>query len=149
MIHLKQYKIYTAGKMTGLTYEEQMGWRDAVGRAIREKSEKSVLVVNPPKYYNPNDAHASKLDAEAKEWDLSQIADSDIVIFNLNDIESSIGTLYELGFANAINSYTNRHIYIIGVGGKRPMHPWIESGLFRWEPDFWSAADYIVSHLII
>ena len=146
---MKQYKIYTAGKMTGLTYEEQIGWREELGRAIRMKSDQSVVVINPPKYYNPLDQNASRVEMEAKEWDLSQIADSDIVVFNLQDIETSIGTIYELGFVNALNAYTDKHIYVIGIGGERPLHPWIKSGMFRWEPDFWSAADYIVSHLII
>ena len=141
-------KIYTAGKMSGLSYGEQMNWRSEFEKALLSKASVPVTVVNPPAYYNYlADNHNSE--AEVKEWDLNQVRDSGIVVVNLNDIESSIGTHFELGFINAINSFGNKHIYVVGIGSAEKLHPWISLSLFRCEPDVESAADYIANYLLI
>lgn len=136
-------KIYTAGKMSGLTREEQLGWRTEFASLLDDVMGISVKVVNPPLFYDPNDPDASSVEAEAKEWDLAQIRDSDVVVINLDGIEDSIGTHYELGYINAINSFGNKHIYVVGFGGKRDFHPWIKLSLFRWEPNVIAAADFV------
>lgn len=139
-------KIYTAGKMSGLTLNEQVGWRNEFASLVEDLGV-SVNVVIPPLYYDPGDPDAANIEAEAKEWDLAQIRDSDIVVINLDGIEDSIGTHYELGYINAINSFGNKHIYVVGFGGKKELHPWIKLTLFHWEPNVIGAADFVAKYL--
>lgn len=141
-------KIYTAGKMSGLSFAEQTDWRSAFEKALLSKASRPVTVVIPPMYYNYlSQNHNSE--AEVKEWDLNQIRDSDIVVVNLQGIESSIGTHFELGFINAINSFGEKHIFVVGIGNSENVHPWIGLSMFRCEPDIESAADYIANYLLV
>jgi len=141
-------KIYTAGKMSGLSYTEQTAWRIDFEEALLSKASCKVTIVNPPMYYNYlSQNHNSE--AEVKEWDLNQVRDSDIVVVNLQGIESSIGTHFELGFINAINSFGGKHIYVVGIGNPKKLHPWIDLSMFRCEPDVESAADYIANYLLV
>ena len=140
-------KIYTAGKMSGLTLNKQVSWRNEFASLVEDLGV-SVNVVIPPFYYNPGDPDAANIEAEAKEWDLAQIRDSDIVVINLDGIEDSIGTHYELGYINAINSFGNKHIYVVGFGGNKELHPWIKLTLFHWEPNVIGAADFVAKYLL-
>lgn len=142
-------KIYTAGKMSGLSYEEQMRWRLEIEDEVRNRTSKPVTFIHPPKFYtySRSDFQSEK---EVKDWELNQLRNCDIVVANLDDINSSVGTHFELSTVDAINSFGNKHIFIIGVGGsEEPLHPWIELSLFRKEKNFEDAADYIVRYLMV
>lgn len=141
-------KIYTAGKMSGLSFAEQTDWRTSFEKVLLSKASRPVCVVIPPMYYNYL-SHNHNSEAEVKEWDLNQIRESNIVVVNLQGIESSIGTHFELGFINAINSFGGKHIYVVGIGDPEKLHPWIGLSLFRCEPDVESAADYIANYLLV
>lgn len=143
---MNRKKIYTAGKMSGLTYDQQMGWRKEVVHQISH----AAKIVNPPEYYNPLDVNTAEVEMEAMIWDLNQIRDSDIVLVNLDGIDTSIGTHCEIGFINAINSFGDKHIYLVGFGkDKEELHPWIRMSLFHWEQDLESALDYICRYLLV
>ncbi len=138
--------------MGGLPYEKQMMWRRTIADKFKECEDRfAVKVINPPEYYNPLDEDAYAVEREAMIWDLNQIKECDIVIVNLDGIEDSIGTHCELGYINAVNSFGNKHIYVIGFGNSpvENLHPWIQMNLFHWEPDITSTVDYICSHLLI
>lgn len=145
---MKQHRIYTAGRMTGLSSEEQIAWRLHLESELMSMKTHGFTVIIPTMYYDPNDPDARERENEAKEWDLSQIANCDIVVVNLDGIEKSIGTHYELGFIDALRR-SGKTIYVIGVGGKKDLHPWIANSLFRWEPDIEAAAVYIAQYLFI
>lgn len=141
---MKTYKIYTAGKMAGLSFKQQMSWRDDLKTQLLLRTTESVKFAHPP--IHSEDCYDGR---EIMSWDLNQIADCDIVVVNLNSISSSIGTLMELGFINAINSYTTKHIYVVGIGEPDTDHPWIDLSMFHWEDDVISAADYIAKNLLL
>lgn len=152
---MKQFKIYTAGKMAGLDAYDQMEWRTRIARSIMNAMNEvglphsSVKFIHPPMYYQYNESF-HKSEKEVKDWDLSQVRNSDVVIVNLDDVESSIGTHYELGIVDAVNSFGGKHIFVIGIGGEgKDLHPWIEETLHRREPDYQDAADYIVNYLLV
>ena len=145
---MKHFKIYTAGKMAGLSYEEQMGWRKEIERLIRQKTEANITFIHPLAYYR-YDKTEHKSEREVKSWDLNQVKDSDIVIVNLSDIADSIGTHYELGVIDAMNSFGYKHIYVIGVGKPNTNHPWIDLTLLRQEDNFEDAAEYVVNYLLL
>ena len=69
---------------------------------------------------------------------------------NLDGIESSIGTHYELAAIDAHNHSNNHFIYVIGIGEmKDDLHPWIKDSIFRHEEDIQAAANYIADYLLI
>lgn len=146
---MKEIKIYTAGKMAGLTYEEQMNWRYRIQEYIRRRTNRKITFVHPPMFYTYDSAY-HKTELEVKNWDINQVRDSDIVIVNLDGVNSSVGTHFELSMVDAINSFGNKHIYLIGVGeSNEVLHPWIECSLHRHEKDFEDAAEYICEYLLV
>lgn len=143
---MKTYKIYTAGKMGGLSYDEQMKWRKELEDIIRSKCDKSLTFVHPPMFYQyDNDAD----EAEAKEWDIAQLMDSDIVVVDLATIADSIGTHIELGIIEAMNRRGDKHIHLVGVGKPNVNHPWIQMGMLRQEDILEDVADFIINYLLL
>ena len=147
---MKHYKVYTAGKMSGLSYDEQNLWRNEVWTRFHERRlGDAVTVVNPAYHYNPNAANTPETEREAMNWDLAQILDSDVVLVNLDGIDSSTGTVYELGFINALNRCSGKYIHVIGIGDCRKLHPWIQMSLFHVEPTIYMAVSYIAENIIL
>lgn len=141
-------KIYTAGKMLGLTYQDQMSWRHEAEREIERKSDELIKFIHPPLFYN-YDTPTHKTEREVMDWDLSQVKDCDIIVVNLEGITESIGTHYELATANVINTTSIKHIYVIGFGNPGvELHPWIEQSLHRREDTLDAATDYICRYLL-
>lgn len=144
-----EYKIYTAGKMKDLSYAEQVHWRMKMEKLIKENTDKNVTFIHPPLYYN-YEQKDYKSEREVKEWEINHLIKSDIVIVNLEGINDSVGTHYELSAVDTINRLSNKHIYIIGFGeSSTPLHPWIELSLFRKEHDYYDAVKYITEYLLI
>lgn len=141
-------RIYTAGKMSGIPFEEQMQWRKEFENSMKTFTDKKLSFLHPPLYYNYEKLN-HKTEAEIKEWELNQIRECDIVIVNLNGINTTVGTHFELGFINAINMLGTKHIYVIGIGEETNIHPWIELSIFRHEPNIESACEYIAEYLLI
>lgn len=149
------YKIYTAGKMAGLSLYDQMEWRKRIENSVRCAannvgiSQSKINFVHPPMFYQYGETYFQS-EKEVKDWDLNQVRCSDIVIVDLDTIETSIGTHYELGMVDAVNSFGNKHIFVIGIGGEdKILHPWIEDTLHRRESNYEDAADYIVNYLLV
>ena len=143
----KTYKIYTAGAMRNLADMEQRLWRSQLETAIRERTDKSVIFVNPPSFYHYGE-NLHKSEREVLEWELAQILDSDVVVVNLNAVQGSIGTHMELGVIDAANRL-GKHIYVIGLFKSDSDHPWIACSLFRKEETITDAADFIVNYLLL
>jgi len=141
-------KIYTAGKMSGIPFEEQMKWREEFEYKLKQYSDCEISFIHPPLYYN-YDYINHKTEAEIKEWELNQLRKCDIVIVNLKEIDTSVGTHFELAFVNAMNMFGDKHIFVVGIGEEENIHPWIKLSLFRQEPDLNSACQYIIEYLLI
>lgn len=149
------FRIYTAGKMAGLSPYDQMEWRKKIEISIRHSAENvgipssSLVFIHPPMFYQYGQNYF-QTEREVKNWDLNQVRNSDIVIVNLDTVDSSIGTHYELGIVDAMNSFGGKHIFVIGIGGSDvELHPWIEDTLHRRESNYDDAADYIVNYLLV
>jgi len=111
---------------------------------IREQTEKSLIFVHPPIFYQYADN-----ESEAMTWEINQLMDSDIVIVNLSDISDSIGTHMELGVIDTVNKSFEKNIYTVGIGEPDIDHPWIFNSVFRREKTPEEAADFIVGHLLV
>lgn len=132
--------------MGGLSYIEQMKWRTDFENILRSRCDKSLAFIHPPMFYQyGNDAN----EKEAREWEISQLKDSDIVVVDLTTIADSIGTHIELGIIEAMNEFGYKHIHIIGIGKSNVNHPWIQMGMLRQEDTIEDAADYISTYLLL
>lgn len=137
---METVKIFLSGSMTGLTYEEQIGWRNRLKEAIKYGDydfEKTVSFFSPPDYYSPStDNHTSE--REAMEFDLYNLRTSDLVVVNLNN-PNSIGTSMELILAKE-----NRIPVIALNKDNKPLHPWIEECCTRICYSFRELVEHIV-----
>lgn len=139
------YKIFTSGKMGGLSYLEQMEWRRNLEKEILLKTDKKVTFIHPPLFFD----YGFPDQRTAKEWEINQILDSDIVVCDLSNIKDSIGTHIEIGIIEAVNRLPGKHIYTVGFGKPDSDHPWIKSSMFYRVADIEEAADFIATYLLI
>lgn len=147
MVELKQMSnrdlnIYLAGKMNGLTYEEMNNWRVKAKDTLLDYTSvttKRLNVVNPCDYYNfEMPQHQSE--REVMEFDLRLVKKSDIIVVNLDGINTSIGTCIECYVANSLD------IPVIALGTKEQyekVHPWIQCCITRYEKNEFSLSSYI------
>lgn len=109
-------KIYLAGKMSGLSFDEMNKWRKEATELLRYEN---VHIENPCYYYNFEMNPEDYTENEVKKFDLWLVKNCDIVLVNL-DHPDSIGTAIEVHEA-----YNNWNKPVIGFGTVQN-HPWIE-----------------------
>ena len=136
-------KIYLAGKMGGLPFEEMYEWRAKLKNALNAHAKGSgvnIQVINPVDFYNfETKRHQNELEVE--EFELAHVKSSDIVIVNLDGLKSSIGTIIELHDAR----YHHR-IPVIAFGDKNlydELHPWTKNDITRVEACIDDVVNYI------
>ena len=145
-------KIYTAGKMGGLSYGEQMCWREELEMWVNKRveqygSRKMPRFIHPPLFYS-YEKREEKSDKEVLLWEFGQISQSQIVVVNLDGILSSAGTLMELGAVAALNQKSSNYIMVIGIG-KAVDYPWVNEVLLRREDTIEDAATYIARYGLV
>lgn len=142
-------KIYTCGKMSGISFIEQMMWRSRIESEIKSSLDcgQSVKFIHPPLYYNYEENN-HKTEREILEWEMTQVHDCDILIVNLDGIEDTTGSHMELGAVQGINRFGDKHIFVVGLGKPENLHPWIKESCIRIEDDYAKAAEYIVEYLL-
>ena len=147
---MKEYKIYTCGKMSGISFDEQMRWRKTIEKFVKEKYDGNdrVKFIHPPLYFNYEHMH-HKTEKEILDWEMKQLYDCDIVVVDFNGIESTTGSHMELGAVQGINRFGDKYIYVIGIGKEENLHPWIKETCMRIEDNYSDAAQYIVEYLLI
>lgn len=143
-------KIYTCGKMSGISFQEQMEWRLRIEGEVKKWLDfgQGVKFVHPPMFYNYEENY-QKSEREILEWEMAQVHDCDIVIVNLDGIDSTVGSHMELGAVQGINRFGDKHIFVIGLGKDDNLHPWIKESCIRIEDDYAKAAEYICEYLLI
>ena len=129
----KKIKIYLAGKMSGLTYQEMGVWRQEIENKFLIQSmlaNYTIMVLNPVKLYNFEEVkHQSE--KEIMNYDISHVVTSDIIIVNLDGLATSDGSKIEIYEANY-----NRKIPVIAFGDKElynNLHPWLKECITRVE----------------
>ena len=143
-------KIYTCGKMSGISFQEQMEWRLRIEGEVKKCLDfgHGVKFIHPPMFYNYEENY-QKSEREILEWEMAQVHDCDIVIVNLDGIDSTVGSHMELGAVQGINRFGDKHIFVIGLGKDDNLHPWIKESCIRIEDDYAKAAEYICEYLLI
>lgn len=150
MIEIRRnLKIYLAGKMSGLSYDDMNKWRIELKNKlmfVANDMNYRILVINPVNFYNfEEQGHQSE--REVKEYDLAHVITSDIIIVNLNGLSSSDGTKIELHDAN----YHNK-IPVIAFGNKElydELHPWNKDNITRVENNIDDVVEYIKEFYMI
>jgi len=133
---VRQFKLYAAGKMSGLTYELMNTWRLDVEKLLGQTGY-NIRVVNPVSFYNFELDPTTYTDKEVMDFDLYQVRDSDLVLVNL-DFPDSLGTAVELFYAHNI-----LRIPVVAFGTTKN-HPWIECCINKRCETLEDAVDYIV-----
>lgn len=142
---MNKIKIFTSGAMNGLSFKEQMNWRTLLEYSVKDNADKPVEFVHPPMYFDYEYPDQNFV----KEWEISQLLSSDIVVINFENIKDSIGTHMEMGAVIGANKVSGKNIHIIGIGKPDTEHPWIESTPLIIVPDVQSASDYIVKYFLV
>lgn len=118
-----------------------MAWRRQI-EEIYLQGGNTVLFIHPPLY------KVGFTDKEFSEWNKQQLYDSDIVIVNIEEIDDN--NLYEIGIVDSINTFSNKHIFVVGVGEMNvELKPHIKFTFFHHEPKYEDAVDYIHNYLSI
>lgn len=117
---METFRIYLAGGMGGLSWEEQTEWRTKICNEMYDFCDNydvDVEAIDPTDYYNFKEPK-HKSEREVRNFDLHKLRRSDLVIANFNN-PWSIGTNQEIAIAKELR------IPVIGlnVEGKE-LHPW-------------------------
>lgn len=142
-------KIYLAGKMSGLSYKEMNDWREKLSTQLlfaSQISNNQIQIINPVDFYNFEEKRYQS-EAEVREYDLSHVITSDIIVVNLDGLNTSDGTKFELHDAK----YHNR-IPVIAFGDKKlyeNLHPWIKEDITRVENTIEDVVRYIQEFYMI
>lgn len=131
---MKIIKIYTIGG-------NDMAWRKRIEEICSQGDDK-FLFIHPPLY------KAELNEKEFAEWNIQQIFTSDIVIVNVEQTDEN--SVYEIGIINAINTFSSKHIYVIGIGKvSSKLNTHIKSAIFHYESTYENAVDYIRNFLSV
>lgn len=136
--------VYLSGGMSGLTYAEQLSWRNKFISGVLRKigTDSDVRFFNPPLYYSPSKPF-HKSEREVMEYELGVLRKSDVVVVNFN-IPESIGTAMEVAVARELK------IHIIGVNElNKQLHPWLSESCMRMCGTFDEAEEYIVDYFVL
>lgn len=142
-------KIYLAGKMSGLSFEKMNRWRHELKIQLLFTAEVSgyqLQVINPVDFYNFEEKKYQS-EEEVMDYDLAHVISSDIIIVNLDGLDSSDGTKVELHDAKYHNN-----IPVIAFGNMElyeSLHPWIKRNITRVEEDMENVVQYIQEFYMI
>lgn len=145
----KRLKIYAAGKMMGLDLKEMNEWRvnlkTILNNLVELKDNYEIDLINPVDFYNfENKAHKSE--KEVMRFDLAHVKSSDIIIVNLENVNTSIGTCIEL-----YEAY-KQEIPILAFGtdeAYEQTHPWLKECITRVESNIIGLCNYIFDFYMV
>lgn len=144
----KYYKIYLAGKMSGLSHEEMNFWRYYISNLIKKYADMSdyrVSIINPVDFYNFNEKR-HKTEKEVMQYDLDHVRSSDVIIVNLDNVNTSVGTCIEIYEANRLN------IPVLAFGCKNnieTLHPWLTECIRRIDDSMEDLVNYFYEFYLI
>ena len=147
--YMKQLKIYEAGKMGGLTFSEMNNWRVELKNKLlnaAENADYKLLVINPVDFYNFEEKRFQS-EEEVEDYDLAHVITSDIIIVNLDGLNTSDGSKIELHDGNFHNK-----IPVIAFGNAElynNLHPWIKRDITRFEKNIDDVVEYIRDFYLI
>lgn len=139
--------VYLCGKMSGLAKEDMEGWRKYIKKELEKYAilaDCNINVISPCDYYNfENPRHQSE--EEIMRYDLSLVKNSDIVIANVEGLNTSIGSAIEIYEAWKLGipiiGYENLQYHLHNKDEK--LHPWLQTCITRTEVFSTDLCEYI------
>ena len=139
---MKELTIYEAGKMSGLGLQQMITWRIELTKELEDVAEivgVKINAVNPVNYFNfVQKRHQTE--SEIMKFDLSNVKHSDIVVVNMDGLNTSIGTCIELSEAY------KKEIPVLAFGSNElyeELHPWIQCCITRHDETYKDTVNYI------
>ena len=134
---MKEFKIYLAGGMSNLSWDEQTLWKELVEDILNKHDgyKFKIDIINPTTFYNFKDKRWDS-QLEIMKYDLRHVKSSNLIIVNYND-PNSIATSQELAIAY------DRDIPIIGITTEK-LHPWLECVTDKMFDNVETAIKYII-----
>lgn len=139
---MKELTIYEAGKMSGLGLQQMITWRIELTKELEDVAEivgVKINAVNPVNYFNfVQKRHQTE--SEIMKFDLSKVKHSDIVVVNMDGLNTSIGTCIEL-----YEAY-KKEIPVLAFGSNElyeELHPWIQCCITRHDETYKDTVNYI------
>lgn len=129
--------------MSGLSYKDMTTWRLQAKKLIKKVSFDTNYkpeVINPVDYFNFETPPRYQSDREVMNYDLHHVETSDLIVVNLSQLNSSIGTIIELYRAYQLG------IPVIAFGYMTEydhLHSWIKCCITRVEKNLENVANYI------
>lgn len=144
----KKLKIYLSGKMGGLTFEEYTEWRDKIALLLAKFGEK-VEIFDPSRHYN-YEINAHYTEKEVMRYELRHVESSDLVILNLENADTSVGTIFEIAYAfkNNIPILGLCNLEKFTANPECTIHPWLIEACDRLEFNEKNLIKYIKEHYI-
>lgn len=135
-------RIYLAGPMTGLSFHDQIDWRNDFTDMIQDRrAVERILVFNPCLAYSPSD-NRHKTEKEVMRYEIYNLKKADVVVANLTG-QSSIGTCMEVAVAH------EHGIPIVGLyKDAEPLHPWLNECCTRVCDSMDELIEYIADYYI-
>jgi len=141
---MKKFKIYLAGKMSGLSFEEYNTWRVNAKRLLKIASDNQIHMISPSDYYNFEMNPNTYTESEIKKFDLHMVKTSDLILVNLNE-PNSIGTAIEMYYAHDI---LDKPVIGYGINEVNLCHPWMKLCLTKECMILEEAVRYIVDYYL-
>lgn len=140
---MKNFKIYLAGQMSGISFEDSDAWRKDVKHyfnAYKHHYDKLLTIINPNDYYSFKEKR-HETEKEIIRFDLNMVRTSDLILVNLNG--NSIGTAMELMLAHEL------HKPIIGYkDDDKELHPWLEHVCDRVFKNLYDTIGYVEDYYL-
>ena len=146
----RNLKVYLSGKMFGLNLEDMSHWRNEIEKNLTHRFESTgsnalLYIFNPVRYYN-YESHEHQSEKEIKNYEIKHVTTSDIVVVNLEGLNTSDGSKYEIIMASQNN------IPVIAFGDEKlydDLHPWIKDDITRVEKDLNDVCNYIANFYMV
>ena len=140
---MRELVIYECGAMSNCkSFEEMNTWRVCLKTAIKQIAENvgaNVRVINPCDYYRL-DIIKHQSEMEVFNYDLSRVKESNLVIVNLEGLNTSIGSIIE-----CYEAWKN-NIPVLAFGSKQDyenLHPWVQCCITRRDKNYRECINYI------
>lgn len=137
-----ELQIYLGGKMYGLSMDEMNSWRENFIDIISpcaENYDVRLRCINPCIYYNFEEKR-QKNELEVMKFDIARVKESDLLVVNLDGLNSSTGTAIEC--YEAFKS----DIPVLVFGDEftyNNLHPWIQNCITRRDESILETVEYI------
>lgn len=125
--------------MSGLTFEQMNEWRQEAKKLLGD----DFTTINPVEFYNFELDPKTYTDREVKDFDLTAVKSSDIILVNF-EYPDTIGTAIEIDRAYSVWDKP-----VIAYGGDLlKVHPWMRESITKYSDTLIEAVQFIKDYYL-